>query len=81
MSDLFPHQTIVESPTWVDCITTCSTWVAMNGYWYTTVNEHHPDENGVSRSYTVYTGHYTVEQAENAYQAMMLALSDWRNSG
>jgi hypothetical protein len=56
------------------------TWVDANAHWVVFITRQYPLGNGKVESREVHTGHYGPAECPTGYQALMLALSDWRHS-
>lgn len=54
-------------------------WLMGSGYWLVTVDEPWHDQDGHFHLGEVWQVHYGLGEAENAYQALMLGLSEYRN--
>lgn len=53
-------------------------WLEGSGYWLITISEPYHDSEGRYHVGPAHQVHFGLGEAENAYQAMMLALSDYR---
>lgn len=54
-------------------------WVDANSHWAIWISKQYRNGNGTMESQEVYNGHFGRGEVETAYQALQLALSEWRN--
>lgn len=56
-------------------------WVENNRHWAIWISRHYPNVDGTNECREVYSGHFSLDEAPTGYQALMLALSDYRHRG
>lgn len=79
MSRPFAIKRFADTSERVKALSPIACWVPENGHWYVSIMEGTDNPDGTGASTCVYSGSYGPDECDNAYQALMLGLSDWRN--